>query len=111
MDLSKVSTHELEFGFAKRQVDLIVLGMNVQLNGATDPVTKNALNSRISDLVATAEELTKRGIKLSLDLTKQHPEVQKMVRLAIEKSDLLKRRLPAPQKRLPPRKIPRRRLK
>jgi len=105
MDLSKYTNEDLLETFAKRQADLIVMGINIGHNrkAPTHPDEIKGFNSRIKSLIVTAEELTRRKQHIKLDLAKQHPFVQKRIAAAIKKSTLL-RRLPMPPKALPPKR-------
>ena len=99
-DYSKERTEDLAALVTKRQVGLIVMGMNITGTKKIPTEREEAFRDRISNLIGAAEELTKRKQQVHFDLTKQHPLVRERIITAIKQSTLL-RTLPAPKKRLP----------
>ncbi|MBT4192408.1 MAG: hypothetical protein HOE11_03810 [Candidatus Diapherotrites archaeon] len=100
MDFSKDRTEDLAGLVAKRQVDLMVMGMDIIANGGILTDREEGFRDRISSLIGAAEELTRRKHPVEFDLTKQHPLVKEMIITAIKKSTLLNT-LPKPRRQLP----------
>src|SRR3989344_2842299 len=107
-DFSGDKTDDLLYTFTKRQADLFIRGNDLELNmrarGDAKPNAQEIteLQQKISDLVLCAEELTKRNVRIHLNIGNQHKEIERMVSEAIAKSEVLSaRKLPATKKKLP----------
>ncbi len=92
IDLSQCKTDVLIDTVNKRQIDLLVIGADLQLHrGKLDPERREVIDNRIASLVVSAEELTRRGQKVHLDISKQPPVIQEMLLGEIKKRGLLKK--------------------
>jgi hypothetical protein len=98
MDYSKEQRQDLKRLVAKRQVELIDLGVNIEVGKSIPHEQEGAFYRRLLSLIGAAEELTKRREHVKFDLTKQHPFIKRRILAAIKRSSLLN--APPPKKQL-----------
>ncbi|MFA6065284.1 MAG: hypothetical protein WC746_05570 [archaeon] len=88
MDFAEKSPRDLELIFVKRQRELFAIGRDLSSTYGAGGANQH-LDKTISDLVEIAKELTKRRIRVPLDISIQHPVIQKRILKAISKTTLL----------------------